>query len=320
MAIESKLNIKKNSNKVVIRIRTLGLGNAFFQYAAARNIAINNNSPLLFDISGCIGAQLELEGNKFVGSTEVIEKFSHFRMAFQIATSRDVIETRGSEYKNGKKGRLDEVVRDKLGLWPATYIKEESKNRFKRQEKIACAYGPVYIEGGLINPHYFSENKKAIIDELELSKELPSQYKKFQEKIDGENSVSIHLRGGDYRNKNLNNLYPIYGAEYVASSIESISKKVINPKYYLFSDEIDWAKTQMPKGVDVAPVELSSSEPWAEMELMSKCKHNIISNSTFSWWAAYRNRNTKSITICPKIWRTDGIDISELIMSGWEVI
>ena len=118
-----------------------------------------------------------------------------------------------------------------------------------------------------------------------------------------ENSVAIHVRkGNDYQTRIW--YQNTCGIEYYKKAVELISKKVFNPQFYIFTDNPVWVKDNM-SWLDYKLVEGNPGFGWGshcDMQLMSLCKHNIISNSTYSWWSAFLNTNRDKVVIAPKIW------------------
>jgi hypothetical protein len=122
------------------------------------------------------------------------------------------------------------------------------------------------------------------------------------EKMSNENSVAIHFRKGkDYLKSELmgNGLCPI---EYYESAIDFIKKRVQNPTFYVFTDNPEWVKENL-NSIDYTLVDWNSANgkrSFRDMQLMTYAKHNIIANSTYSWWGAWLNPNKKKIVIAPK--------------------
>lgn len=117
------------------------------------------------------------------------------------------------------------------------------------------------------------------------------------------NSVAIHVRkGNDYISSVwYQNTCPL---EYYRKAIAYIKKSVANPKFYVFADNKEWVREYLGE-FEYTLVEGNPSVGWGnhfDMQLMSCCKHNIISNSTYSWWGAFLNRNENKIVILPKQW------------------
>lgn len=123
------------------------------------------------------------------------------------------------------------------------------------------------------------------------------------------NSVAIHVRKGtDYLKRQ--DLGGVCGIEYYQKAVEYIKKEVDNPVFFVFSDNQDWVKENFKKiDIDYKLVNHNPSIGWGnhfDMQLMSCAKHNIIANSTYSWWGAFLNNNPLKIVIAPKQWFGQG--------------
>ena len=124
--------------------------------------------------------------------------------------------------------------------------------------------------------------------------------------IERGNSVSIHIRRFDkphnfsqflYRLK-LSLVWRVASREYYLKSINYITRNLEHPKFYVFTDNIEWVKKNIPLNVDFIIVDWNRGDKSnLDMYLMSKCKHNIISMSSFSWWGAWLNSNKKKLLL-----------------------
>ena len=98
-----------------------------------------------------------------------------------------------------------------------------------------------------------------------------------------------------------------------------MTQKITNPHFFIFSDDQKWVKDNFKIKYPIAFIDHNASKKdYEDLRLMSLCKHNIIANSSFSWWGAWLNSNPKKIVIAPKEWFADpSIDTSDLIPPGW---
>ncbi|GAB3961639.1 alpha-1,2-fucosyltransferase [Spirosoma harenae] len=143
---------------------------------------------------------------------------------------------------------------------------------------------------------------------------LNAKTKDALEKVKKINSISIHIRRGDYtEHEEFNNICTI---DYYREAIELIKKTVNEPLYYIFSDDKDWVKDNITEFEYTLVDWNKGSESWQDMFLMSKCKHNIIANSTFSWWAAWLNENETKVIISPKKW-FNNLPENDIVPSEW---
>ena len=116
--------------------------------------------------------------------------------------------------------------------------------------------------------------------------------------------MAVHLRRGDYSSQsNYNSFFGTLSSEYYERAINEIKNKVIDPKFFVFSDDISWCKQNLKFLSDVEFVAHGTSVHASEdLILMALCRHQIIANSTFSWWGALLNSNKNKIVIAPSKW------------------
>lgn len=137
-----------------------------------------------------------------------------------------------------------------------------------------------------------------------------------------ENSVGIHIRKGkDYQTRIW--YQNTCDTDYYKKAVEYIRERVADPKFYIFTDNPSWVKDNMA-WLDYILVEGNPGFGWGshlDMQLMGLCKHNIISNSTYSWWGAFLNNNVDKIVVCPKVWfnpkATAEFSSDKLLVKNW---
>jgi hypothetical protein len=140
---------------------------------------------------------------------------------------------------------------------------------------------------------------------------LSSETLDYLSSIKSTNSVSVHIRRADYLQHE-----DFYGGictfEYYRNAIKYFMKNIDNPIFYFFSDDIEWVVEQFENLPIYKFVNINhSNDNWQDMYLMSQCNHNIIANSTFSWWGAWLNSNPKKLVLAPRKWSNmyENIDI-----------
>lgn len=139
----------------------------------------------------------------------------------------------------------------------------------------------------------------------------------LKEQLDNCNAVSLHVRRGDYVNElNKNKFGDICSIEYYRKSINYIRKRVDNPVFIVFSDDIEWTKNNIYLENCIYVDWNKGKDSWQDMCLMSFCKHNINANSTFSWWGAWLNNNRNKIVIVPNSF-IRGISTPDLYPEKW---
>lgn len=290
---------------IVTRLKG-GLGNQMFQYAKGYAVSKAQKEPLLLDISW------------YRGISEADTKRDFALSCFSISEPFIDSETESLIIKNDITF-LGKVVR-KIKFLCGKSIETGNrilhlKNKFK--EKVTVLDG-FWTDERAIVPH-----RNDLIQKFKIKQNLSTEAQDFAEQIKNSNSVSIHIRRGDYvSNKTHAAFYEVIGLDFYKKAIETIKNKIGNESiandliFFIFSDDIAWAEENLilKKAVYVSKTKLKDYE---ELYLMSLCKHNIIANSTFSWWAAWLNEYTQKIVITPKTWFKKATPPKGLIPSSW---
>lgn len=256
-----------------------GLGNQLFQYAYARALQLRNNE----DVRLCA---LHGQGKR---------TFRQYQLdKFTITLPRDRKFEKIAEcidsHKNVKK--LAETLSNTAGAWG--YIEEKD---VQYKESLKFLSGNYYVSGWLQNEKYFKDYEDIIRKEIRPKKKIKLS-KELKYILDSKDTVSIHIRRGDFKKHN-----NLLNMNYYEKACALIVNRMENPYYVVFSDELDWVKEYMQFGKNVYFVnEDKKLEDYEELFIMSRCKHNIIANSTFSWWGAWLNTNRNKIVIGPKHW------------------
>lgn len=265
-----------------------GLGNQLFQYAVGRQLSIKKGVDLKLDISFFEKQHLR----SF--------KLNMFNIDAQIATT-DEIDRFIKVYK--EENLSSKVYRKVEKLLPRTkrkLFKEESPWQF--EPDLFRVSSNTYIDGYWQHYKYFENISPLLLKELVVKEAYSLPVQDISETITkDENSVSIHIRRGDYlTDKEAFQLMGLMPIAYYSLAINHIKKHISNPNFYIFSDDMNWVKSNLK--IDAPSYYVNGGKDYIELELMSKCKHNIIANSSFSWWAAFLNKNQNKIVIAPAKW------------------
>ncbi|HET9503946.1 MAG TPA: alpha-1,2-fucosyltransferase [Hymenobacter sp.] len=161
-----------------------------------------------------------------------------------------------------------------------------------------------YFEGYWQSELYFQKHEQLIRQCFKFKTPLAGKNLQLAQQMEGENAIAIHVRRGDYaNNQHINGVHGTCSPEYYQAAISIIASQVSNPVLYIFSDEPEWVAQNMQFGYPVTYVSHNTGKSsFEDMRLMSLCKHNIIANSSFSWWGAWLNTNKNKIVVAPKQW------------------
>jgi hypothetical protein len=269
-----------------------GLGNQLFQYAFGRAKSLREGLPLVL---------------VHTGHKEAVAR------PFELGNFSVVAAVR-------REGPLDAFLKILDRAMPAArnrYVSEPSSSFSAAINGMAG--GQIYT-GNWQSERYFADQATHIRRELTLNASLSGTAKEILSRISGEDSVSIHVRRGDYASDpRVAAKHGALGMDYYGKAVAAMGAKVGYPKYFVFSDDIAWTKAHLsiPDATYVCGKDGRNLPAHEELMLMAACRHNIIANSTFSWWGAWLNVNPEKTVIAPKAWYSSGIDSSDLVPASW---
>lgn len=173
----------------------------------------------------------------------------------------------------------------------------------------------IILSGYFQSSKYFEENRDAVIRDLSLKEVYMSQIKEKYKDFLTKETISLHVRRTDYLH--LSHAHPVLELEYYRNALEHIGTK--NKTVVIFSDDIQWCKEAF---LGTKFVFIEKNLDIVDMFLMSLCTHNIIANSSFSWWGAFFNKNKDKKVVAPSNWFGSYYknDTKDLYCPGWEVI
>jgi hypothetical protein len=282
-----------------------GLGNQMFQYAAAKRLALANHTTLKLDTS-------------FLRDRTVRENFTFRKYALEPFVLNANIATRKEIDKYSRRplfsARFDKIV---YCLNPHYYYSEKQFN-FNPDVLELCKN--TYLDGYFQSEKYFIDYQDQIRNDFTFS-DIPNEASlKLIDEIAKTNSVAVHIRRGDYVSNSLTNQYHgICSLNYYLEGIKYLKSKLIDPFFFFFSDDMTWVKQNFSSSLVIHYVEVNdNSNGCNDLRLMSLCRHNVIANSSFSWWGAWLNCNPEKIIIAPRKWFTDDkIQSEDIIPEKW---
>lgn len=179
-----------------------------------------------------------------------------------------------------------------------------------------------YLDGFWQNERYFFDIRDKILQEFTFPTLKDKDNIECLGRIQSSNSVSIHIRRGDY----ISNKYiGIYGSictpEYYKKAIEYIEARVDKARYFVFTDDPDWVldNFSFPMHSECVTYNTNGDASYIDMYLMSQCKHNVIANSSYSWWGAWLNQNAEKIVVMPGKWTNDSNN-KNIVCRDWILI
>ena len=273
-----------------------GLGNQLFQYAAGRTLALQHNTALLLDVTA----------------------FDDYKLRnFDLATLHTGLNFASKEQVSSFINRsIAGKIRD--NILPMALRKVYKEKQFHFQPRFFRAPANIYLQGYWQSEKYFLPAAETIRKEFTFKEEYIKNVSGLAARLRSSSSVSVHIRRGDYTNIKIIEIHGILEAAYYQRAMQLISEKIPGACFYFFSDDMNWVKENLPVENAVYVSGVSSQTHIEDFYLMSQCKHNIIANSSFSWWAAWLNNNPEKIVIAPKNWFNKGPkDTQDLVPQNW---
>lgn len=260
-----------------------GLGNQMFQYALGRKMSLINNDVLKLDVS-------EFDRALSVGNIYRPFSLGRFNIIKDIAAPEEI---RALEYPYGSISIMINWFKRKILRQTHTVFEPE----------ILELSGNVFLDGYWQSPKYFEDIRDDLLKEFSLTEPLRGYAIEIAEQMNNCKSVSVHIRRGDYvKNPRVLKEFGICRAGYYKKAVSLLLKEHKNITFFVFSDDIEWVKNNLDLPKTVVYVSHSDLDDATELYLMSLCKHNIIANSSFSWWSAWLNQNPKKLVIAPTPW------------------
>lgn len=284
-------------DKVIVKFNG-GLGNQMFQWAFGKMLEITNDVEVYFDMS-------------------------YFSKSYARPYQLDVfnIEPRFIEDLGDKlKLSIIWLFRDFLNKREAFNITFFSEKQFNFDPHISKIENNSYIEGFFQTEKYFKSIEEVIREDFKFIFPMDVENLKFAQRIIDSNSISLHIRRGDYvQKKRYSDAYAECSLDYYQRGVEYIAQRFPEPILFIFSDDIPWVRKNLKLPYKSVYVSHNTGKRSSEdMRLMSLCRHNIIANSSFSWWGAWLNKNPEKLVIAPQKWfNDDNIVQTDVIPQGW---
>lgn len=275
-----------NKKRLIVRLKG-GIGNQLFCYAAARRLALTNQAELVLDhVTGF--SRDHLYRRKYLlerfnipcrkaTSWERMEPFERYRRAWVKLTAR----RKPFEFRN--------------------YVEQEGID-FDPRLLTFKVEGTIYLDGLWQSEGYFKDVEEIIRQDLQITPPDDLQNQEMAAKIDSCNAVAIHVRwfNGPHDQTPNHNI----GHDYYKRAVKEIMDKLLNPHFFVFSDNPEAARNMLPltnEMITCVDHNQHDDNACADLWLMTLCKHFIIANSTFSWWGAWLADDKSKIVITPKI-------------------
>lgn len=285
-----------------------GLGNQLFQYATGRAHSLRTDSDLYIDISkfnrnlGPNVAKQSLHLDAFDLPIEFVQESSKDQVNWKIS---------------GKIRRGVATMAPQLAIYLFDlYVENRS---FMFDSNVINLPGDVTLDGYWQSEQYFYDFTEALRREISVCNPLRGENSRWYERISDTDSISVHVRRGDY--VSLGRELP---QAYYRNALDRIYRETEATSIFFFSDDMSWVRDHiqklLPENIefDIYYIECNDSETaYEDLRLMCSCDYHIIANSTFSWWGAWLDCENDSRIITPDYWIRDPVDKLDIIPNRW---
>lgn len=265
-----------------------GLGNQMFQYALYVFFA-----------------------NRNINTKADISKFKDYKLHNGYELER--IFNIKTVYAGKKERAVVKALSKFLRLLRSHPYKEKQRMQWKFQPAVTkIKFG--FLKGYWQSEQYFEQVSPIVRQHFAFPAFEDAKNQQMLALILNSHSVSLHIRRGDYLSIDQPAALPL---EYYEEAIQLMNASVPGATFFIFSDDIDWARQHI-KEKNLHFIDWNTgSESFKDMQLMSLCRHNIIANSSFSWWGAWLNNHADKIVIAPQQWMPGLAAGADIIPKGW---
>ncbi len=282
-----------------------GLGNQMFQYALARSLSLHHNVDFKMDSSFLL--------DRTSNSKDIVIRdydLSIFNIVENFATLEEVQKLKKKIFNNK---RVDLLTKKVLSI-KRTYVKEPHFHFFPE----IFTLGPdIYLDGYWQTEKYFLNYENTIRKDFTFKNPPGKNIPELLNKIKDCNAVCVNVRRGDFL---VNSYHGAISTDYYERGASIIREKIGNLHFFIFSDDIKWCQQNLKFSDATTYVthEYAGEKFSDYLRSMIHCKHFIIPNSTFGWWAAWLNNNDDKIVIAPQTWFGSGPkDTQDIIPDNW---
>ena len=222
-----------------------------------------------------------------------------------------------------QQGFVNDLKRKMFSIFKLQLSKSSNwviEKQFNFDNQILNSPNNILLDGYWQSEKYFADITDILRREFVVRYQQDTQSQKVANQIKSTESISLHVRRTDYvQNTLTNQIHGTCDQDYYDRAVSYIGERVINPHFFIFSDEPEWARSNLKLRFPMTIVDCNdASRNYEDLRLMSMCRHNIIANSSFSWWAAWLNPNSNKIVIAPQKWFNDDTrNTKDLIPDQW---
>jgi hypothetical protein len=289
---------------ILVKLRG-GLANQMFQYATARRLAHVHDTEVRIDTGWYERLPPDATPRQYL--------LDYFAISGRRASLRDTAGTNG--IRNARPAELPLALARKV------------RPRYRFVAERHFHFDPAILElpdwsclfGYWLSERYFADIRDIVRQEFTFVRSLSPSNEELRAEIAGTRSVAVHVRRGDYVTSPLTAArHGVCDVGYYQRARTVIEEQVPSPTYFVFSDDARWAADNLDLGPNVTVIDDNPHDPISDLRLMAAARHNIVANSSFSWWAAWLNDNPEKLVVAPTRWMRDpSFDDRDVVPARW---
>ncbi|RMF48323.1 MAG: alpha-1,2-fucosyltransferase [Deltaproteobacteria bacterium] len=288
-----------------------GLGNQMFQYAAGRRMSLARQTELVLDDRALL--------DPAAGDTPRKYELGAFGVKARLVTEDEraqlaLFETGPLGRIRGRlfslvagRARIERVVQEHGGLTASEFLEIPDHS---------------LLSGYWQSETYFADIGAVLAGDFSLRQPLSAEGKELHRQIQDSEAVALHVRRGDYvTNPRARACHGLLPPAYYRRAIARIAEYQPNARVFVFSDDPHWCRNELDLSLPAVHVPARDVSPAEDLWLMSRCRHAVLANSSFSWWGAWLQRNPDGLVIAPSRWFADARrDASRLYCPNWTLM
>lgn len=292
-----------------------GLGNQMFQYAAGRYLSITNESELYLDITPLM--------NKSESSPITDHDFGlhQLNVKGKIIGEEESPMMRILRLAKRKIRTVLHKIHPELNVYFGNEYWETEPFIF--DPRVRELPGNIRLHGYRQSEQYFEGIEHELRQDFRFPQEVVEKNPRIAEDVQNTTSVALHVRRGDYEH-----LDWVLPTTYYLKALDALSGMIEDFYVYIFTDDVEYVRTEMLQQLrqessatfDIRCVSAETGGPLEDLYLMSECTHNVIANSTFSWWGAWLNENDRKLVFAPGRWVGNDVSDLDIYPESWEPV
>jgi glycosyl transferase family 11 len=281
-----------------------GLGNQLFQYAAGLRLALRHRTALTLDLRGLADS-----------GAETRRRFELDAFAIEARRAGRLPRSAVGRWVSRARRRIAELraAPPPLGLQPMV------ERGYAFDPALLDAPDDVYLRGYWQSEKYFTDVEPAVRAHLRIVPPPAPEIEAWARRLSRVEAVAVHVRRGDYvTNAMHQRFHGVLPADYYRAAVAEMIRRVPRAELFVFSDDAAWCESSLALPCPFTVMDGAARPGYEDLRLMSRCRHHVIANSTFSWWGAWLARAPGGIVMAPRRWFLDAtMDTRDLTPASW---